>query len=208
MRPAPLAAALALAPAGAPGQAFDGIQGVDTYTGPVISPARVLGLGGAYVAVAEGLAGAQSNPAAVGQRNRHLARGWDWDWLLTSYVPPPRDVARQDLGNDGYAEQARLLAARGCGVPSQDGPSHAGPRPRTHVQGGWAMDTRRRALEAFRARDDAVASQQLARWTALWAGVVIAIVLGAALWADSSRLAAEPGGAAALSAVPASGAAP
>lgn len=109
MRPAPLAAALALAlaPAGAPGQAFDGTQGVDTYTGPVISPARVLGLGGAYVAVAEGLAGAQSNPAAVGQRNRHLARGWDWDWLLTSYVPPPRDVARQDLGNDGHGD-ARL----------------------------------------------------------------------------------------------------
>jgi len=106
LRPAPLAAALvvALAPAGGSAQAFDGTQGVDTYTGPVISPARILGLGGAYVAVAEGLAGAQANPAAVAQRNRHLARGWDWDWLLTWYVPEPRDVARQDLGNDGRSD--------------------------------------------------------------------------------------------------------
>jgi len=94
------ALALSLAPAvGA--QTFDGTQAVDTYTGPVISPARITGLGGAFVAVAEGLDGAQANPAAVAQRNRHLDRGWDWDWLLTWYVPDPRDVVNQDLGNDG-----------------------------------------------------------------------------------------------------------
>jgi hypothetical protein len=106
VRLAPLAApvlAVALASAAA-AQTFDGTQGVDTYTGPVISPARITGLGGAYVGVAEGLDGAQANPAAVAQRRGRLERGWDWDWLLTWYLPDPRDVARQDLGNDGESD--------------------------------------------------------------------------------------------------------
>jgi hypothetical protein len=97
------ALALALAPAAA-AQTFDGTQGVDTYTGPVISPARIMGLGGAYVAVAEGLDGAQANPAAVAHRSRRLDRGWDWDWLLTWYVPAPEEVVAQDLGNDGESD--------------------------------------------------------------------------------------------------------
>jgi len=105
VRATPLAALLlVLAPALAGAQGFDGTQGMDTYTGPVISPARILGLGGAYVAVAEGLAGALENPAAVAQRNRHLARGWDWDGLLTWYLPDPREVGSQDLGNDGRSD--------------------------------------------------------------------------------------------------------
>ena len=49
------AALVALAPGAAGGQAFDGTQRVDTFTGPLASPGRILGLGGAYVAVAEGL---------------------------------------------------------------------------------------------------------------------------------------------------------
>jgi hypothetical protein len=69
-----------------------------------MSPARITGLGGAFVGVAEGLDGAHSNPAAVAQRSRRLERDWDWDWLLTWYVPDPRDVAVQDLGNDGRSD--------------------------------------------------------------------------------------------------------
>ena len=95
---------LAAAPGAALAQAFDGTQGVDTFTGPLVSSSRILGLGGACVAVAEGLDGAEVNPAAVAQRNRHLARGWDWDWLLTWYVPDASQVGRQDLGNDGLRD--------------------------------------------------------------------------------------------------------
>jgi len=105
LRPASLAALLlALAPVVAVAQTFDGTQGIDTYTGPVISPARILGLGGAYTAVAEGLPGALVNPAAVAQRNRHLSRGWDWDWLLTWYFPEAGKIGTQDLGNDGRSD--------------------------------------------------------------------------------------------------------
>ncbi len=96
-----LALALALAPGGGAAQVFDGTQRVDAFTGPVVSSGRILGLGGAYVAVGEGLGGAAVNPAAVAQRQRGLARGWDWDWFVTWYVPEARDVGRQDLGNDG-----------------------------------------------------------------------------------------------------------
>jgi len=93
--------AFTLGPAAAAAQAFDGTQGVDAFTGPLVASSRILGLGGAYVGVAEGLEGAVVNPAAVAQRNRRLARGWDWDWLLTWYVPETGQVGRQDLGNDG-----------------------------------------------------------------------------------------------------------
>ena len=102
-----------LAPAAARGQPFDGTQTIDTYTGPLIASSRILGLGGAYVAVAEGLGGALVNPAAVAQRNARLARGWDWDWLLTWYVPDTGQVGRQDLGNDGGADVGLTGAGNG-----------------------------------------------------------------------------------------------
>ncbi len=93
--------ALALAPGEARAQPFDGTQAVDAFTGPLIASSRIVGLGGAYVAVAEGLGGAAVNPAAVAQRSGRLAGSWDWDWLLTWYVPDTGQVGRQDLDNDG-----------------------------------------------------------------------------------------------------------
>ncbi len=100
----PAAVLLALIPVAAAGAPFDGTQGFDAYTGPVISSGRVVGLAGAYVGVAEGLAGAPSNPAAVAQRERHLARSWDWDGVVTWYLPNVGDISRQDLGNDGQTD--------------------------------------------------------------------------------------------------------
>lgn len=94
-------------------QAFDGTQAVDAFTGPVVASSRIVGLGGAYVAVAEGLGGAAVNPAAVAQRNRRLARSWDWDWLLTWYVPETGQVGRQDLGNDGDRDAGLSGAGNG-----------------------------------------------------------------------------------------------
>ena len=101
MRPAAVLLALALSPIAARAQPFDGSQAVDAFTGPLIASSRIVGLGGAYVAVAEGLGGAVVNPAAVAQRHPRLARAWDWDWLLTWYVPDTGQVGRQDLDNDG-----------------------------------------------------------------------------------------------------------
>lgn len=90
---------LLLAPAWAAAQS--GGRALDTYTGTVLASGRVTGLAGAYVGVAEGLAGLPVNPAAVAQRRRHLDRGWDLEGHLTWYAPQLNEVARQDLDNDG-----------------------------------------------------------------------------------------------------------
>ena len=87
--------------------------------------------------MAEGLAAAQSNPASVAQRNRHLARGWDWDWLLTWYVPDPRDVATHDLDNDathGYEASLWLQFSAGTLDKAEQGQT-AGPLGETVLTG-------------------------------------------------------------------------
>lgn len=136
------AALLALAPAAALAQAFDGARGVDTFTGPLVSASRILGLGGAYVAVAEGLDGAEANPAAVAQRSRHLARGWDWDWTLTWYVPQAGQIGRQDLGNDGVADAGLSGVGNGqAGLSYQYGRFGIGA-----FGGGWNLAAPRTGL--------------------------------------------------------------
>lgn len=97
----PIAALAALAAAAGP---FDGTQRLDAATGVVVSSSRVLGLAGAYAAVAEGLDGVRSNPAAVAQRERNLDRGWDWDFVLSWLAPQPADLPHLDVGNSGHTD--------------------------------------------------------------------------------------------------------
>lgn len=57
---------------------------VDFYTGPIINSGRVLGLGGAYVSVAEGADGHLVNPAAFAMRYPYDAdEEFTWDWSFT-----------------------------------------------------------------------------------------------------------------------------
>jgi len=92
------APALAVAlPGPASGQAFDGSQSIDAASSVATGSGRVVGLGGAYVGVAEGMGGASVNPASVAHRRRDLRRGWDLDGTLSGFVLD----ARQDLDNDG-----------------------------------------------------------------------------------------------------------
>ncbi len=70
---------------------------IDAYSALAVGSGRAVGLGGAYVGVAEGLAGASVNPSSVAHRRRDLRRGWDWDGTLSGFVLD----ARQDLDNDG-----------------------------------------------------------------------------------------------------------
>jgi hypothetical protein len=98
------AALLALLPALAAGAPYDGTQAFDAYTGLVVASGRVIGLGGAYVGVGEGVAGAPVNPASVAQRDRHNEDTWDLDGFLTWYIPQPEELADLDLSNDGVAD--------------------------------------------------------------------------------------------------------
>jgi hypothetical protein len=100
-----VAVALGACAAGARAQEpFDGTQALDAYTGPVVTEGRIVGLGGAFVAVGEGIGGAVVNPAAVAQQRRDLDRTWDLGGTFTWYVPAVAQIGNTDLGNDGRAD--------------------------------------------------------------------------------------------------------
>jgi hypothetical protein len=96
-RPLRLAALVLALPGLAAAQAFDGSQSIDAASAVATGSGRVVGLGGAYAGVAEGMGGANVNPASVAHRRRDLRRGWDVDGTLSGFVLD----ARQDLDNDG-----------------------------------------------------------------------------------------------------------
>lgn len=72
-------------------------------TGPVLAPSRVLGLGGAYQGIAEGLPGFAVSAAAPAVRP-----AWSWDWFdydLDASISVPNAFRRiDDLEYDGVAE--------------------------------------------------------------------------------------------------------
>src|SRR5947208_1632406 len=52
---------------------------LDLVTGPVIGSGRILGLGGAYTALAGGIEGAAWNPAAYASRSLWETNWWEWN---------------------------------------------------------------------------------------------------------------------------------
>lgn len=76
---------------------------IELHQGPVLGSTRVIGLSGAYVAVAEGAVGLPFNPAAVAHR-AHYSRSWfDWD-LSIDYLKPGTFQTRSfDLDGNGRA---------------------------------------------------------------------------------------------------------
>lgn len=79
-----LAVAAGVALAAAPAHAgIDPAAGapynIDVFFGPVFGSTRIIGLGGAYTAIAEGAEGILYNPAAVANRYRYSLRWFDYD---------------------------------------------------------------------------------------------------------------------------------
>lgn len=57
-----------------------GVVRLDDFVGPLVNGSRVVGLGGAYAAIAEGIDGVFVNPAAIAVRPASFADEWfDWD---------------------------------------------------------------------------------------------------------------------------------
>ena len=73
---------------------------IELSRGPVVGSARVVGLGGAYSSIGEGLAGMAFNPATLGNRNHRMERWWDWDAGAGISFLPLDDT---DYENDGQA---------------------------------------------------------------------------------------------------------
>src|SRR5687767_1477103 len=79
-------------------------DGVDAYVGPALGAGRVVGLGGAFTAVAEGSEGLFRNPAALSNRTRPGELGFrvylSLDLSLDNLEVTP---ATADLDGDGQS---------------------------------------------------------------------------------------------------------
>ena len=69
---------------------------LDLYLGPVLGSSKIIGMGGAVVALAEGASGIGINPAAPGVRDATSLDSWDWDVGL-DWLNPGGD----DIDNNG-----------------------------------------------------------------------------------------------------------
>lgn len=72
---------------------------LDLFQGPVLASARVVGLAGAYTALAEGAEGIPFNPAAASHRYPFSTEKIDYE--LTAGVSFPSSLARTDVENNG-----------------------------------------------------------------------------------------------------------
>lgn len=72
---------------------------VDLYQGPVVASTRVIGMGGAYVAIAEGVEGSFYNPAAPAVRLPWSRTNVDYD--LGAGITSPGTLQRSDFFNSG-----------------------------------------------------------------------------------------------------------
>lgn len=71
---------------------------LEFHQGPIVGGARMIGMGGATVAVGEGAVGVPRNPAAAAVRAQASRGTWDWDWNVDWLSARP---GGDDLDNNG-----------------------------------------------------------------------------------------------------------
>jgi hypothetical protein len=94
---------------------------LDLYRGPVLAGSRVVGLGGAFAPIAEGVAGFAYNPAAVAQRHPWSTEWFDWE--LDAGVTFPTSLTSVDFdnnGDDSYTRKANFFLSFGGGIQLGD----------------------------------------------------------------------------------------
>ncbi len=85
----------------------DSNYSIDLYQGSVLGSGRIVGMGGASVATAEGSAGATANPAAPAVRPATSNDKWDWDWHFDWLSPE----LGSDFDNNGIPTTEELSVA-------------------------------------------------------------------------------------------------
>ncbi len=79
---------------------------VDFFQGPLVNSQRMVGLGGAFVGIADGLEGHLTNPAAFAVRSPFFGNDWfDWDAGFSAYT------VLGDIDYDLSGRQGRLSGA-------------------------------------------------------------------------------------------------
>ncbi len=82
-------------------------KSLDFFQGPLVNDGRVVGLGGAYVSIAEGVAGHVANPAAFAVRPASFTNAWfDWDVGVSQLAAVGGDNDLDMSGNDGKGDSA------------------------------------------------------------------------------------------------------
>ncbi len=80
---------------------------LDFFQGPLVNDGRVIGLGGAYVSIAEGVAGHLANPAAFAVRPASFTNDWfDWDIGFSTLAAVGGNNDLDMSGNDGKGDSA------------------------------------------------------------------------------------------------------
>jgi hypothetical protein len=83
---------------------------VEFFQGPVLSSNRVIGMGGAFIGIAEGGDAVLLNPAAMAGRYRHTADDfWSWDWGFSSLQMFEQDGLDFDLSGEKAYQSALFL---------------------------------------------------------------------------------------------------
>jgi hypothetical protein len=72
---------------------------IDLYTGPVLGSPRIVGMAGAYGAIATGIDGSVFNPAGYAERAETELGSWEWE--LTGGIWLGGLFSRNDFDNDG-----------------------------------------------------------------------------------------------------------
>jgi hypothetical protein len=77
---------------------------LDLHQGAVLGSGRIVGMGGAAVATAEGSSGLLFNPAAAAVRSETSTGNWDWDWHIDWLTPQ----LGSDHDNNGMAQETEV----------------------------------------------------------------------------------------------------
>jgi hypothetical protein len=104
---------------------------IDAVTGPVLGSSRIVGMGGAYTAIADGIAGAHWNPACFASRYLFELDWWEWDLALSLFGPGA--FGQEDFFNNGKGVGAEAFWFINLGLRFQFGGFGFGVDLRTHV---------------------------------------------------------------------------
>lgn len=107
--------ARALAPDGAAIDSSD--YTLDFYEGPILASSRIIGLGGSFAPLTEGVVGYRHNPAAVAMRVP-WSKSWV-DWELDGSITSPSSITNTDFDNNGdgaFATNAASFVRVGAGL--------------------------------------------------------------------------------------------
>ncbi len=100
----------------APEPAFTRDTRLLLWEGTLRGSPRLMGIGGAYVGLAEGAEGVTRNPAAAAMKDPKFASDFNVDFAAALHFLPPWATTEQDWDNDGSPDQASAGPAEFLGT--------------------------------------------------------------------------------------------